>query len=300
MSGKTSGTTVNSAILLLILGNALAMGSDIVIKFMDPGAPVFQFAFLRNLLTVGLLMPLLRRAEYRHFFNGFRIHLIRSHVLLVALVCMVVALTNLPLATANAVFYVAPVVLMVLSVVVYRESLSPLSVIAVVSGFSGVLVILRPTSLDLAAVAALGTAVCLAIGALMVRRLPSEQSTLHMLVLNSMLVLPAGLALALWEGAAWRWEVVACAAGSALFILGYNASVLKSYKYVDASQVTSAEYTGLMWAILAGWLIFGEIPDLWFIVGSLMIITPLVLIGLNQRRKRRLIQVQPVTDSPGA
>lgn len=296
MSGQTSGKTVNSAIMLLILGNALAIGSDIVIKLMDPGAPVFQFAFLRNLVTVCLLMPLLKRAEYRQFFKGFRIHLVRSHILLVALVCMVVALTNLPLATANAVFYVAPVVLMVLSVLVYREPLSPLSVIAVISGFLGVLVILRPTSLELAAVAALGTAVCLAIGALMVRRLPSEQSTLHMLVLNSMLVLPAGLALAIWEGAPWRWEVVACAAGSALFILGYNASVLKSYKYVDASQVTSAEYTGLLWAILAGWLIFGEVPDLWFITGSLMIITPLLLIGLNQRRKRRLIQTPPAAD----
>ena len=55
-----SGKTVNSAILLLIIGNALAIVSDVFIKLMEPEAPVFQFAFLRNLITVLLLMPLLR------------------------------------------------------------------------------------------------------------------------------------------------------------------------------------------------------------------------------------------------
>jgi len=294
-----SGKTVNSAILLLIIGNALAIVSDVFIKLMEPEAPVFQFAFLRNLITVLLLMPLLKRAEYGRLFEGFVVHAIRSHVLLAGLLCMVVALTTLPLATANAVFYAAPVILMVLSVLVYGERLSPLSVLAVISGFAGVLVILRPTALDFSALSALGTAFCLAVAALMVRRLPSGQSTLHKLFLNSLLAIPASFALAMWEGAPWRWEIIASAVGSAVFILGYNASVLKGYKHVDANQVTSAEYTGLIWAIAVGWLAFGEIPDLWFLTGSLMIIVPLVLIGLNQRRKRRLIHRRPGAEAQG-
>lgn len=293
-----SGKTVNSAILLLVIGNAMAIISDVFIKLMEPGAPVFQFAFLRSLLTVLLLMPLLKGHEYRRLFEGVKVHALRAHVHLAGLLCMVVALTTLPLATANAVFYAAPVIVMVLSVMMFGERLSPLSVVAVISGFAGVLVILRPVALDLSSLSALGTAFCLAIAALMVRKLPAGQSTLHKLLLNSLLVLPASLALALWEGAPWRWEVIASAAGSAIFILGYNAGVLKAYQHVDANQVTSAEYTGLIWAIAIGWLMFGEVPDLWFATGSLMIVVPLILIGLNQRRRRRLVYRASLAESP--
>ena len=47
-----SGKTVNSAILLLVIGNAMALISDVFIKLLEPGAPVFQFAFLRCLITL--------------------------------------------------------------------------------------------------------------------------------------------------------------------------------------------------------------------------------------------------------
>ena len=84
------------------------------------------------------------------------------------------------------------------------------------------------------------------------------------------------------------------ASGSALFILGYNMTVLLAYQQVDANQVTSAEYTGLIWAVLIGWVGFNEMPDLWFAVGSAMIVVPLILIGLRSRqRSHRVLQAHP-------
>ncbi|MDX1801295.1 MAG: DMT family transporter, partial [Marinobacter sp.] len=67
-------------------------------------------------------------------------------------------------------------------------------------------------------------------------------------------------------------------------------TVLLAYQQVDANQVTSAEYTGLIWAVLIGWIGFNEMPDLWFAVGSVMIVGPLVMLGLRHRRSgsRRL------------
>jgi len=61
--------------------------------------------------------------------------------------------------------------------------------------------------------------------------------------------------------------------------------VLLAYRQVDANQVTSAEYTGLIWAVAIGWIWFGEVPDLWFLAGSLMIVVPLVLIGLRHLKR---------------
>lgn len=291
-----SGKTVNSAILLLVIGNAMAIISDVFIKLLEPGAPIFQFAFLRCVITLLLLLPLAGQLNRKHLFTGFRIHAVRAHIHLVGLLCMVVALANLPLATANAVFYAAPILVMVLSTIVFREKLAPLSVIAVFSGFAGIVVILRPVEFNWAAIAALAAALTLSINAVMVRKLPKEQTTVHKLLLNYLLIIPAAGALAIWEGAAWDSSILISAGGSAVFILGYNITVLLAYKQVDANQVTSAEYTGLIWAVMIGWVGFNEIPDLWFAVGSAMIVVPLVLVGLSSRqRSQRMHRAYPTT-----
>jgi drug/metabolite transporter (DMT)-like permease len=291
-----SGKTVNSAILLLVIGNAMALISDVFIKLMEPGAPIFQFAFLRCVITLLLLLPLAGQLNRKHLFTGLKVHAARAHIHLVGLVCMVIGLTNLPLATANAVFYAAPILVMVLAALIFKEKLSTMSVIAVFSGFGGIVVILRPAEFNWAAIAALAAALTLAINAVMVRKLPKEQTTVHKLLLNYLLIIPAAGALALWEGAAWDSSILISAGGSAVFILGYNITVLLAYKQVDANQVTSAEYTGLIWAVLIGWIGFNEMPDLWFAVGSAMIVVPLILVGLRSRdRSHRVLKAYPST-----
>jgi len=93
----------------------------------------------------------------------------------------------------------------------------------------------------------------------------------------------------------WNAGMLVSAAGSALLILGYNITVLLAYRQVDANQVTSAEYTGLIWAVGIGWIWFGEVPDVWFAVGSAMIVVPLIMLGLRSRqRSHRVLQVQTV------
>lgn len=290
-----SGKTVNSAILLLVIGNAMAIASDVFIKLLEPGAPVFQFAFLRCLLTLLFLLPLAGQINRRALFSGLRVHTVRAHIHLAGILCMVVALSNLPLATANALFYGAPILVMALSALVLRERLTAVSMLAVFSGFAGIVVILRPVEFNWAAIAALGAALALAINAVMVRKLPKQQSTVHKLFLNYLLILPAAGALALWEGAAWSPGILVSAAGSAFFILGYNITVLLAYQQVDANQVTSAEYTGLIWAVMIGWIGFNEMPDLWFAVGSAMIVVPLMMVGLRSRdRSRRELRPRPM------
>ncbi|MDR9468638.1 DMT family transporter [Marinospirillum sp.] len=281
-----SGKTINSAIFLLILGNALAILSDVFIKMLEPGTPIFQFAFLRCLITVLLLLPLSQQINRQQLFAGWKMHWLRAHIHLGGIVCMVVALMHLPLATANAIFYAAPLIVLVFSVMFFGEKLTPLSLIAVISGFLGILVILRPVEVNWAAAAALGAAFALALSALLVRKLPRSQSTVHKLLLGYLLILPTSALLAWWEGGGWNPELLGYALASAIFILGYNITVLLAYQQVDASQVTSAEYTGLIWAVALGWIFFAEVPDLWFVIGSSMIVIPLLLIAWRQGRKR--------------
>ena len=283
-----TGKTINSAIVLLILGNALAVISDVFVKIMGSDASIFQFILLRSLLTLVLLLPLYRQLNRKRFLEGFRIHALRSQMHLIGIFCMVIALTSLPLATANAVFYVAPILVMLLSVALFREKLTPLSLFAVFSGFGGIVVILRPEEFSWVGISALGAAAALAINAVLVRKLPKQQSTIHKLFLDYLLMIPTVSLLVLWEGADWDPSIFFSALGSAVFIMGYNITVLLAYRVVDANRVTSAEYTGLIWAITIGWIGFGEAPDLWFLIGSCMIVLPLVWTGLSQRRQNRV------------
>ncbi|MEX0584689.1 MAG: DMT family transporter [Natronospirillum sp.] len=282
-----SGRTLNGAIALLVLGNFLALFSDVLIKWQGGEVPIFQFVFLRTVCTLVLIVPFWHQFDQRARFAGFKIHLIRAHLGLLGVTCMVVALTTLPLATANALFYAAPVLVMVLSVVFFAERLTWLSGLAVVSGFAGILVILQPVAMTWQGMSGLVTALALAFGALLVRKLPQQQPLMHTAFLSHLLMVPTATALMLWEGAPWQWSMMGTAFGSAFLILCYNLTVLLAYRHVAANQVTSAEYTGLIWAILLGWILFAEVPDVWFIIGSTLIVGPLVLLSLNERKRVR-------------
>jgi drug/metabolite transporter (DMT)-like permease len=281
------GKTLNSAIALLIIGNALAVLSDVVVKLMGPDVPIFQFIFLRSIITLLILLPMYKQFDHIKPWEGFWVHSFRALMNLMGIFCMVIALTTLPLATANAVFYVAPILVMLLAVLIFREKLTGLSVLAVFSGFAGIVVILRPVEFGTGAFAALGGALALAINAVLVRKLPERHSTVYKLWMSYILMLPISLGLFVWEGVALDAETVAGALGSAVLILGYSITVLLAYRWVDANQVTSAEYTGLIWAVAIGWIWFAEAPDIWFVVGSAMIVVPLVLLALDQRRRAR-------------
>ncbi len=287
-----SGRTVHGAIVLLVIGNMLAMFSDVIIKWLGSDLPIFQFVFMRLLCAVLLLLPFLAMVDRKALFAGSRIHLLRAHIGMIAMVCMVIALQTLTLATANAVFYAGPVIVLVLAVVCFGERASLLSMLAVVSGFFGILVALQPVDITWQSLTALGTAFALAVNALLVRKLPPNQTPVHVLLLTQLYALPAALLLMLWEGSAWDWSLVTAAFGSSFFILAYNGTVLLAYRHVAANRVTSAEYTGLIWAVLFGWWWFSEVPDLWFFLGALLIAAPLMLLGWIERR-RHLAPVSP-------
>ena len=282
-----------AAIGWLIAGNGMAMVSDVIIKAQAAQLPVFQFIFLRTLITVLILVPFCAKLDHGRFWLGFRIHLLRSHVGLVCIACTVVALGSLPLATANAIFFSAPLWVVILAVCCLGERLRLIDVLAVSSGFIGVLVILRPIGFDASALSAFVVAVSLALSALLVRWLPRGQGKVHALILNGVLMLPTTLLLACWENADPQPDVVIAACGSAVFILGYNFTVLLAYGSAQASQVTSAEYTGLLWAAAFGWLFFAEVPDLWLLGGAAMICVPLLAAQILYRTPGRIPSIDP-------
>ena len=113
----------------------------------------------------------------------------------------------------------------------------------------GVLVIIRPTEIDWAAIAALIVALTIASNNLLIRKLPKHQTVAQTLLLTNLAGVPASLGLAIWEGREWDWSPLITAAGSSGFILIYAAICVVTYRSAESNKIASAEYSGLLGAV---------------------------------------------------
>lgn len=271
------------AILLLVLGNNVVILSDSLIKLLDGFEAPFQFVLYRQLSATLMLLPVMLFFKRPLLPKKLRWHATRAHIFLLGTVFMVISLTTLPLATANAIFYAAPVITVVLARWLFKEKVTVLSLATAALGMVGVLVIINPTSANIFALAALIAATTLALNNLLIKKLPTEHGIIDTLYLTNLLGVPTATVLAIIEGAAFDRNTFMIAIGSSLFAMIYAGTCVYAYRAAESNKVTSAEYTGLIGAVLLGMLFFAEQPDARFYIGSLLIVVPLTLLTLKSR-----------------
>jgi len=272
------------AILILVVANQIAVLSDALMKVAGEQASLFEILLYRQLSTLLMLLPLFLFTKQKLPQKPI-VHIVRGHLWLLGSACMVLALVALPLATANALFYAAPIMMLPLGMWLHKTRINRTQLVAAMIGFAGVLVIIRPTEFNWGALAALGTALTLALSNLTVKYIPRQESVITSLFWTNMMVVPATFLLALPQLQGINWQLLYLAAGSSLFILFLHAGSVVAYKTADANTISSSEYTGLIGAAVVGWFSFGEMPDTLTWLGAAMIILPLVLIGKRSLRK---------------
>ncbi|UTV29016.1 DMT family transporter [Photobacterium atrarenae] len=282
--------SVGFAMTLLVVGNLIAVFSDALVKTLGEDVAVFQFVLYRQVTAVMILLPFCLKQGKSGLMDGLKWHTLRAHVWLLGAVFMVVAINSMPLATANAIFYAAPLLMLPLAYLLYQEQLSRYSMLAGLIGFAGVLVIIRPTQIDWAAIAALIVALTLAGNNLLIRKLPTHQSVPHTLLLTNAAGIPVALCLALWEGERWDWSLLLTAAGSSALIMVYAGICVATYRRVESNKIASAEYTGLLGAVGVGLIWFDEMPDLAMLVGTALIIVPLIWLARVEKKKSRVLR----------
>ena len=172
--------------------------------------------------------------------------------------------------------------------VLFNEKLSKHAVGVAIFGFIGVLIVIRPTHIDWAAIAALIVAFTMAVNNLLIRKLPKQQNVFQTLFMTNIVGIPIAFALALYEGKPWDFTPMLTAAGSSSFILIYAGICIVAYRSSDASKIASAEYSGLLCAVAVGIIWFDEIPDLTMAVGTLFIIAPLLWLAKIEAKKKTI------------
>jgi drug/metabolite transporter (DMT)-like permease len=276
-------------IIAMLTAVALFAWMDAGLKLLTPHYPALQIAALRGLASLPLVLVwALATVGVRGLLRvRWPLHLARGVLAVLMMGCFTFALRSLPLSTAYALFFVAPLVITALSVPLLGERVGPRRWSAIVVGLIGVLVILRPDTdgmLTLGGVAILVSALAYSLSSIMVRMLGRSDSTQSMVVwMLAMLSLGAGaLAWPDWVPLqAEHWPLILGIGVTGA--LGQYA-ITEAFRHGEASMVAPLEYSALAWAIGIDLLLWGVLPDAVTWVGAGIIIVS----GLYLLRRERV------------
>lgn len=201
------------------------------------------------------------RSLWRPAYPGVQV--LRGLLMTGATLCMVFALRAMPIAEAQAISFVHPLLLTVMAVCFLGERVSPVGWIAVLMGLVGVLIIVRPGGglFSTAALLPLGMALCFAAYQILTRRIASRANALNSLfymLLVGALVLSAALP--------FVWVTPTPAGAILLVVVGMLAgaghfAMIKALEFAPASLLAPFSYGQLLWVTVLGALVFGDFPD---------------------------------------
>lgn len=276
--------------LLMIASMASFTVNDTLVKLTDGAVPLFQLIFLRGLLTTALILATAGRLGPIHLNIGMRdwgIIALRIIAEIGGTFFFLSALFNMPLGNVTAILQVIPLSVTLASALVLREAVGWRRTLAILIGFCGVLLIVKPgaAGFNIWSVYALIAVVCVTVRDLATRQLsrgvPSMTVTL---VTAASITTAAGLASI---GTPWipvSVDLGLLIAGASVFILGGYFFSIQVMRVGDVSFVAPFRYTGLIWALVLGWFVFGDWPG-WMTLTGAFIVVATGIFTLYRERK---------------
>lgn len=263
--------------LSMLLAVATFSLMDAALKTLTPNYPPMQVAALRGLSSLPLvtLWVIIDGGPGQLLRVRWPLHVLRGLVSIVMIAAFAYALRTLPLAETYSLFFVAPLMITALAALVLGERVDWRGWTAIVIGFCGTLIVLRPTGagvLTLAGLAVLVSATGYSISAIAVRVLGRSDSTQAMVfwMLLLMSVFATGLAWHDWVPIrAEDWSVLA-----ALAVTGAvgQYAITDAFRRAAASRIAPLEYTALIWGIILDRLLWNTLPDAITLTGAGVII----------------------------
>ncbi len=240
---------------------------------------VFHFALLALFLNWRLL-PTLRS-------RNLKLQIGRSLLLVVTTTLFFFGISQVQLATASALMLVAPLLVTLLSIPLLKEQVGPRRLASVAVGFLGALVILRPGGelFDLAALLPLAAACTYALYQITTRMLSAVDTPLTTLVYTALVgaLLSTMVVLFVWRTPDTLGWVVMIATGGLGAVSQF--CLIKAFQAAPASTVTPFGYSAILWATLYGWLLFGDLPDSWTLIGAAIIVASGLYVWHREHRR---------------
>jgi drug/metabolite transporter (DMT)-like permease len=291
--------------IALVLASTIFLGtSDVTAKYLSATLPSIEIAWIRFLVFAAIMMPAMMPASplYALQTNRLGLHLMRGAALLGSSLFFISGLRFLPIAEASATGFVAPLFVTALSIIFLGEKVGLRRWIATGVGLVGVLIILRPGTgaFHPAAFFPLVSALAWACTLIMTRMMSGTERAITTMTYSSIagLLILSALVPFVWVTPTWHdiafgiFIGVASTAGQWIVVL--------AFRYADASVLAPFSYTQLLWVSVLGFLIFGEVPDVYTVTGAAFIVASGLYTAHRERVRRSQLLAVAGESSPNA
>lgn len=277
--------------------------NDTFMKAVTAEVPLFQVIFLRGLIAIaGLVAMGLVTGAFRQKLVGGDWGLIglRSVAEIFATLTFLIALLHMQLANLSAIMQALPLAVTLSGALVFGDRIGWRRMLAILVGFAGVMIIIRPgtDAFDIWSLMGVASVVCVVVRDLSVRRLGPHVPSIVVALGAAVTVALMGLGLSALptEGAGLEgltgWQeltvvhLAQVAGAGGCIIVGYLCAVT-AMRWGDIGLVAPFRYTSLLWAILLGFVAFGDLPDGWTMIGGLVVVASGIYTLLRERAVRR-------------
>ncbi|MDO5528190.1 MAG: DMT family transporter [Paracoccus sp. (in: a-proteobacteria)] len=281
-------------IAVMLLAMFLFTLNDAIGKWLVATYSVGQVLLIRSAAALVVLLPFMRLREWRALtaLERPRLQALRVFLASAEVFCFYAAVRYLPLADVMTFWLAAPIYVAAASPFLLGERVSRLRWACIAVGFMGVLLALAPSgavSPGASIIAIIGT--MLFAGLIVTGR--SLRGTPDRLLVFWQLIgaLAVGAVTAPFGWATPGAGDLALLAGLGVVAMGAHMGVSRALKLADASVVAPLQYTMLIWAILFGWLFFGDLPGPMMLAGAALILCAGLVMALFDRPARRVAGV---------
>ena len=250
---------------------------DGLAKYLSTDLPVLQIVWSRYFFTVVITLPVMFFFFRKNlkWTEKPKLQLIRGLILFCANILFFYSISIISLAKALTLAFIAPLIVTALSPFLLGEKVGFRRWAAVVTGFVGSLIVIRPgfVELNLASIAALGTGVLYGFYLIITRKLHDADNPLLTLLLTGIVgaILGTMIIPTVWvQPTITEWYM--------MFAIGFFASIghlflILSLKYADASKLAPFSYFEIVTNIIIGYFFFNHFPDTWHFLGLFIIIS---------------------------
>ncbi len=246
-----------------------------IVKHLGPGLPAAESAFLRYLLGLVFLIPMIGpMLKARLTTRQLRLFLMRGVVHSAGVALWFFAMTRITIAEVTAMNYLAPIYVTLGAALFLGERLALRRIIAIAAAFLGAMLILRPGFRELSPghIAMILAAIVFGASYLTAKLLSGETSPA---VIVGMLSITVTIGLAPFAIAVWvppTWEQLGWIFLVAVFATAGHYTMTLAFAAAPVTVTQPVTFLQLVWAVLLGWLVFEESIDLWVIAGGFVIL----------------------------
>ena len=273
---------------LSVLGIGFITFNDAMMKLVVENHPIGEAIFVRGLFALVPTAFLIYRAGGWRSLGVYSMGMQFWCALLLVgpLFLFVFSLSMLPLSIATIIFFTNPLFVTLLAPSFLKETVGWRRISAVLLGFAGATLVVKPVG-DAFVWIMLGpllVALLSAVRELIVRTALARETSESLLFYSSAAVTLTALATAPFGWVPLSWHTLALLAASGMAFSFGIYLMTEGLRFGDASLLSQYKYTGIVWALGLGYLLWGELPDWWTLLGTGLIIVSGLYVVLRQRR----------------